>query len=95
MKLYIITIDDVFDFEGFHTSPIVRTSEKEARKELNRLFRSAKETLKDALGSSMAIEKSKDCFDIYYDGSWSNTHYAAVINCIEVPNIQKVTELCG
>ena len=89
MKLYIITIDDVFDFENFHTQPIVKTSIKEARKELGRLFRSAKETLEDHLGDDMAIERNENGFDIYNDGSWSETHYAATIDCIEVGSITR------
>ena len=87
MKLYVITIEDVYEGNSNHTEPIVRTSIKEARKELNRLYRSSKETL--SANSGMTYDKGKDCFSIYEDGYYCQNHYDAVINTIEVPNIRR------
>lgn len=82
MKLYIITISDVYDFEGFHVAPIVKTSLAAARKELNRLYKSAKESYE---GQYDQQEKSKDSFSLCPEGCWGTSHYDAVIDTVDVP----------
>ncbi len=90
MKLFIITIEDVYDGTNNHVTPIVKTSIEEARKELNRLYDSAKETYEEQFDE---FEKSEDCFDMYESGYYCQNHYSAVIDTVEVPDIQeKVTE---
>lgn len=86
MKLYIITVSDVFDYEGFHHEPIVKLTKKEAREELARLKRSAKETYKDEFDKS---ESSQSSFSLYPDGYWGTSHYDARIDEVEVPGIAR------
>ena len=83
MKLYIITIDDVNDFQGFHVTPIVKLTRKEARKELASLKRSAKETYKGEYDKEDPADPDK--FSIYPDGYWGTSHYDAHIDEVEVP----------
>ena len=82
MKLYIITISDVYDFESFFIKPLAFLSEKEAQKELKRLYKSAKETYKDEYDSE-DIVKGKS-FSLYPDGSHGTSHYDAAISEVEV-----------
>ena len=86
MKLYILTFEDVYEGDSNHMNPIVKTSLKEARKELNRLYRSAKETYEDTYDT---CEKSRDSFSLYEDGYYCQNHYNVVINVVDVPNIRR------
>ena len=86
MKLYIITVEDIYDLDSEHHEPIVRTSLKEARKELNRLYRSAKEIYEDQYDT---FEKSRNCFSMYNMGYFGESHYSGVISTVEVPNIKR------
>lgn len=98
MKIYIITIDDVFEFEGFTHKPIVKTTEEEARKELERLYKSAKETYTDEFDNE---ERSDTSFSLFPDGYWGTSHYDARINEVEVEiplryeHIASITERYG
>ena len=85
MKLYIITIDDVYDFEGFAHKPIVCLTKKEAQAELARIKREAK---KDC--DFDTVDSSPRSFSMYNDGTWGTSHYDAIIDVVEVPNIKKV-----
>ena len=98
MKIFIITIDDVFDYEGFHHDPIVKMSEEEAREQLENLYLSAKETYTDEFDSE---ERSDTSFSLFPDGNWGTSHYDARINEVEVEippryeHIASITERCG
>lgn len=89
-KLYIITINNVFEFTGYHHEPIVHTDIKEARKMLNSLKASAKETYKDEFDS---CDNEKDSFSMYPQGYWGTSHYDARINTVEIQaplNLEKI-----
>jgi len=85
MKLYIITIDEVYDFEGFAHKPIVSLTKKEAQAELARIKREAKKEF-----DFDTLDSSPRGFSMYNDGTWGTSHYDANINVVEVPNIKKV-----
>ena len=84
MKLYIITISDVYEFEEFRHDPIVKLTRKEARKELAALKASAKETYKDQYNK---CESKPDSFSLFPDGYLGESHYDAWISEVEVPDI--------
>lgn len=98
MKIFIITIDDVFDYEGFSHDPIVKMSEEEAREQLESLYLSAKETYTDEFDSE---ERSDTSFSLFPDGYWGTSHYDARISEVEVEippryeHIASITESCG
>ena len=98
MKIFIITIDDVFDYEGFHHDPIVKMSEEEAREQLESLYLSAKETYTDEFDGE---ERSDTSFSLFPDGYWGTSHYDARISEVEVEippryeHIASITERCG
>lgn len=86
MKLYIITVEDIYEFDSEGHEPIVRTSKKEARKVLNQLYRSGKECYQSQYDT---FEKDKDSFSMYEDGRFGEGHYCASITTVEVPNIRR------
>ena len=86
MKLYIITVEDIYEFDSEEHDPIVRTSRKEARKVLNTLYRSGKECYQDQYD---VFEKSPDSFSMYLDGNFGTGHYCASITAVDVPNIKR------
>lgn len=86
MKLYIITVEDIYDFDSEHHDPIVRTSLREARKKLNMLYRSGKECFQDQYDT---FEKSRNSFSMYTMGIYGESHYDGRIDVIEVPNIKR------
>ena len=87
MKLFIITIDDVYEFEGFHHDPIVRLTRTEARKELARLKAEAKDTYK---GQFDECTGTRDSFSMYPQGYWGTSHFDACIDEVEVPDVIRV-----
>lgn len=91
MKLYIITIDERWDFETTPHSPVVRLCEEDAKAALNQLKESAiEDTNANAQDSGFCLDESKSSFEIYKDGYEAGSHYVATIDCIEVPGIEKV-----
>ena len=81
MKLFIITINEVCDFVNYDHAPVVCFTLKDAKKELSGIFKEAKKEYK---GEEVTIEKGEKSFSVYADHSWSESHYEAVINEVEV-----------
>ncbi len=82
MKLYIITISDVYDFETFFVKPLAFLSKKKAQKELKRLYKSAKETYKDQFNTEDVTKGER--FSLFPDGFHGTSHYDAAISEVEV-----------
>lgn len=82
MKIYIISIDEVFDFEGFWHKPLVFLTEKGARAEFNRLVREARKEY-----PNFTVDKGKHSVSIYEDQSWGKSHYDVVIDEVDVRGI--------
>ena len=83
MELYIITIDEVFDFEGFQHKPLVFLTENGARAEFDRLVREARKEYPD-----FTVDKGKRSVSIYEDQSWSKSHFDVVIDEVDVSGIR-------
>lgn len=81
MKLYIITIEDVYDGSSEHTTPIVKTSLEEARQRLTELYNHAFQLYEDQFD---IFDKSDNCFEMYEEGYYSQNHYSAVIDEVEI-----------
>ena len=85
MKLYVIIIDDVYDFTGYPVEPKVRLTRKEARRELARVKASARECYQNEYDK---MDTTKDSFAYYCDGRWPEYHYDARIEVVDVPLLQ-------
>ena len=80
MKIYIISISDVYDYVGYHHSPFVYLKKKEAIKKLAELKKSARKCYPD-----FKLENGKESFSLYEDGRWGTSHYDAIIDTVEIP----------
>ena len=87
MKVYAITISDVYDFEGFPHKPIVCKTKRDAMVELRELRERVLIDLKEN-GNDDWIEdefnENSECFSFYPDGEWGTSHYDAFISEVEV-----------
>ena len=81
MKLYIITIEDVYEGASEHTAPIVKTSLEEARQRLTELYDNAVQLYEDQFD---VMDKSDNCFEMYEEGYYCQNHYSAVIDEVEI-----------
>lgn len=84
MKLFIIVIDDVYEFTPFNSAPIVETTIEKARERLAGLYASARETYEDQYDSA---EFNKDSFSLYPGHDHGANHYDARIHVVEVPGL--------
>lgn len=87
MKVFVITISDVYDYEGFHHSPIVCKTKEMAMRKLRELHDSAKSELVEYGNDDWCEDdftEESECFSMYPDGSWGTSHYDAVIDEVEV-----------
>lgn len=87
MKVYVLTISDVYDYEGFPHAPKVFTDKKKALDALYLEHKEAKQELKDN-GNDDWVEdpyrKGKTCFSMYPDGEWGTSHYDGRVDEVEV-----------
>ena len=83
MKIYIIQINDVHDFETFDHEPIAKLTLSEARKELAVLKKDAKKYCESMRYDT--VETTKDSFRMYNDGRYGESHYEASISCVDLP----------
>lgn len=89
MKVFVITISDVYDYEGFHHFPIVCATKEMAMKRLRELREDAKSMLIDNGNDDWEMEddvfnEKSESFSMYPEGSWGTSHYDAVIDEVEV-----------
>lgn len=82
MKIYIITISDVYNCEEYGHDPIVRLNKKEAIKKFNELVRSAKDCYGGTYDKTEYTKNSS--FSFYEDGRHSTNHYDVQLHEIEV-----------
>ena len=83
--LYIITIDEVYDFQGFSHKPQVFKEKTDAMKILRELRENAKAEFADECNDEDDWdEETSESFSIYPEGEWGTTHYDARIDEVEV-----------
>ena len=87
MKAYIITVEDVFDFNSSHRTPIVKFTKKEAQKEMRYLAREAKADFKHL--NDVIYEASDDCIEVYPEGYYGENHFTVTIDQIDIPGVVK------
>ena len=85
MKIWVITYDEVCDFENFPQRPIAFKDESEARKMMERIKEDILSDYADNLqDDDWVFDESADCLEVYEDGRYSENHFSAVLNEIEV-----------
>lgn len=81
MKLYVITISEVNDYEEDIHAPEVKISLEEAKARLEEIYRQAKEELDEDRFDKE--EKGEKSFSLYSGYGWSQYHYDACIDEVE------------
>lgn len=92
MKIYIITISELYDLGDFPHPPIVKTDRAEAIRALDDLKSSAIEEYRQEFDGMESTEAS---FSLYPEGYWATSHYDARIDEIEVAGITALTTIPG
>lgn len=77
-QIYIITIDEVFDFEGFAHTPQAFSNEADARKEFDRIVANGKEM---AEKEDYEYDLYRDSASFYKDGEWAQYHFDVKLHC--------------
>lgn len=84
-RLYILTIDDVYDFSTCEHAPRAFTDKEKALKALRSVSNSFITDYNiDDGDDEWVIEDNGDSFEAYVDGYWSENHYIARIHEVEV-----------
>ena len=90
MKVYVITIDDVYDYEGFTHKPFVLTTMEGAMRKLREyreeVIADLKENENDDWEEDEFTEESTK-FSFYPDGYWGTSHWDAKIDEVEVEEV--------
>ena len=86
MQVYVVTINEVSDFEQFDHEPYVFLNLDDARKFLSGAKEEAISDYMEDSDEDMKIDKNKpDYFCLYSEaGGWSHTHYEVEITKCEV-----------
>lgn len=87
MKVFVLTIDDVYDYEGFSHRPKVFTDKEKALDALYEEYKDVKKMLAEN-GNDDWMEdpykKGDSHFSLYPDGYWGTSHYDARVDEVEV-----------
>ena len=87
MKVFVLTIDEIYEYEGFSHKPRVFTNNDKALDALYELYEDTKEELSKN-GNDDWVEddfkKGDSCFSLYPDGYWGTSHYDARVDEVEV-----------
>lgn len=84
MKLYVITIEEVFGGDSTHHQPIIKKSIEEANQAMQKLYNENKLYYE---GDTFVIDEfipGSDCFEMYENGYYSQNHFSAILDVIEI-----------
>lgn len=82
MKLYIITIDEVYDMEQYGHDPIPYIDKEAAVKKFRRIVKEAKKEFKNDFDKSETIKD--ESFIIWKEGCYSTDHYRLSLHECEI-----------
>lgn len=81
MKIYVITIHEVYEFENYPHRPIAFVKEEDARKEFDRIIKNAKEM---AETEDYDFDLGESCASFYRDGEWPEYHFDVNLEEVKV-----------
>ena len=88
MKVYVITVEDIFDYDSTHREPIIKLTKKEAVSTMRALAKEAKPDFKNI--PDMVYESGPTSIQMYPEGYYGENHFSVTIDCLDVPGIVKV-----
>ena len=81
-KIWVITIDEVSDYESFRCCPIAYEKEEDARKALDRFRKSIKEDYADELADGWDYDERVNWVEVYNPDNYAMDHYTVMLNCV-------------
>jgi hypothetical protein len=86
MKVYVLIVDDVYEYERFKHDARVFADAETALAALDKEYKDVSEMLKDNGNDwvSDVYKKGFASFSMYPDGYWGTSHYDAWIDEVEV-----------
>ena len=90
MKLYVITIEEIWDYDRLGHDPEVYLSQQAARKRLAEIAELERPAYEEALDDSLIEEIYEDMFEFYEDGCWAQAHLHAEISECELELTDKI-----
>ena len=81
MKVYVLTINEVYDYEEFNHNPRVFMKREDAIAELNDIKEEAKEEFAEDFDQ---FDDGENGFEMYADGRYSEGHYSVYVHEVEV-----------
>lgn len=87
MKVYVLIVDDVYEYERFKHNSRVFTDANKALAALDKEYEDANKMLKDYGNDDWVgddYKKGSGSFSMYPDGYWGTSHYDAWIDEVEV-----------
>ena len=82
--IWIITIDEVCDYEEFGQRPQAFEKEEDARAMLERFKKDIKSDYADELNDGWAYDEGRNFVEVYNDGWYSQDHYSVHLYEIEL-----------
>ena len=85
-KLYLLYIEDYFEYEMLDRKVTLIEGEEEAKKAFNKAVREAKKMLQETDNDDWETNEGTTSlfFEAYPDGSWGTSHYFINLKEIEV-----------
>lgn len=80
MKLFIITIEEVWDFERMSHTPEVFLKKENASNRLSKLYDEYSQEYKEEFDKDYDEEVGEMMVEMWNNGSWSQTHFIAEIH---------------
>ena len=87
MKIYILTIDELYECEGYSHKPRAFTDKNKALNELHEEYLSKKEAIAKQEGKNWdedEFKKGDTKFSLYPAGNWGTSHYDGKVEEVEV-----------
>jgi len=83
-KIWIITIDEVCDYENFRNAPMAYRNEKDARETLKTIKKRLQEDYaEDIEDGYVCYEEHDNSVEVYGD-DYSREHYTAMLTCVDL-----------
>lgn len=84
MKVYIITIHEIFDFEHFQHDPMAFYNFEDAKTELKNIADVVLAENEKYGYNDWEVEQTDTSFSTYPEGYWGTSHYDAKISEVEI-----------
>lgn len=83
-KIWVITFDEVSDFENFRNCPCAFEKEEDARKALAQYKKSIKEDYAEELEDGWEYDERDYWVEVWNSVSYARDHFAVLLSCVDL-----------